>query len=496
MQNNNMPIDMKHSMEPNKHPKALSILFLSEMWERFGFYIIQGLLIFYITKVFGFTDTQSYTLLGVYTAFVYISPVVGGLIADKILGFRLSITVGSILLSLGYGMLAYGESLIYVSLATIIVGNGFFKPNISSLLGKLYKPNDPRRDAGFTIFYVGINLGVVLATTTAGFIQQKYGWSASFWMASAGLLIAFFTFITNFNKLQGEGLSPPPMQFKYKWLRLLINKPMVFVAIIISIGVFTFLLQMPDIADILLWLTGVVVLTVLIVLAYKQADKFATNKMLALIILTASSIVFWAVFFQMFASVNLFIDRDVNRMVFGIELPPILFLSLESFFVIGLGPPLARLWQKLERRKKNVSIPAKFSCACFSIGIGFAFLWMSTYFPYDHGMINPFWIVLTYFFITFGEMLLSPIGLSAVTVLSPPSLVGMMMGVWFIALGFGGKLSGVIANMSSIPEGTHNVLTEISLYGHGFMIYAIMSFIVGIILFCLIPLLKRMMVDA
>lgn len=488
---NNVPTN---TTDKTRHPSSLSILFLTEMWERFGFYIVEGLLILYLTHALGFADSAGYAVLGAFTAFVYISPVVGGYIADKILGFKNSILVGVVMLCVGYAFLSIAaeKNSLYAALAIIIVGNGFFKPNISSLLGALYVKNDPRRDSGFTIFYIGINTGGLLATLIAGFVKDHFGWGAGFGLSSIGLFIGMITFIIGLKSLKKEGLPPEIIEIKSKLVTLIHSKTTLVIATILSIFAFMFLLHFETIANVLLFISGIVLLLMLFAMAYKKEHEVG-KKLLALILLTLVSIVFWAVFFQMWFSVNLYIDRDVNRHFMGIDLPTVFFLSFEPFYIIILGLFLAKLWETLNRKKKNIATSAKFSLAFFFIALGFAVLALSTYFHDSQNLVNPFWIVGGYFFVTVGELLLSPIGLAAVTVLAPPELVGMMMGVWLIAIGFGGKLAGVIANFSSIPKGITNTLVESRYYGHAFWFYVGLSIVLGFVLLALVPILKKLM---
>ncbi len=476
----------------SKHPKALPNLFLTEMWERFGFYIIEGFLILYMTQVFNFTDSKGYAILGAFTAMVYIAPVFGGYIADKILGFKRTIIFGAILLALGYGMIAFGgRELFFTAMSVIIIGNGLFKPNISSLLGKLYKDGDERREAGFTIFYVGINLGVLLSTLISGLVKQHFGWVAGFSLASVGLIIGLITFSRALNKLGRIGDVPVLRHNASRFTRLLKHKIMLVFCLFIC-GLFAYtLLTFRELANDVLYCIGIILIISLFWMASKR-ERSARNKMIALIMLTLFSVVFWAVFFQMFFSLNLFIDRDVNRQVFSVTIPTIAFISLEAIFIIAFGPLLAKLWQALTQRKINPSTPMKFALANFVIAWAFFILVVAIHFHGAAGLINPWWLVLSYFFVTIGELLLSPLGLSAVTVLSPPRLVGMLMGVWFVALGFGGEFAGIIAKFSSIPKGMTDRLAEIQLYSHAFFQYAMMALVVGIIILCCVPWMKRL----
>jgi POT family proton-dependent oligopeptide transporter len=471
----------------NHHPKGLPFLFLTEMWERFGFYVVQGMLVLYMTKAYGFSDDQSYTILGVFTALAYISPMIGGFLADRLLGFKQAIVWGGFFLSAGYAMLAIPSwpDGFYFALATIIVGNGLFKPNISSLLGALYGPHVSGRDVGFTIFYVGINLGVLLAGLSSGFIKDHFGWHAGFALACIGLLfgLCVFAFGIKRGSIQYQYSSPSPKNF-------FLRKPCLILYCFAAIPVISFLLNNALLGKWFFPVLGIILLFFVFILAYKQEPR-DRNRLITLNILIISSIVFWAIYWQMFFSVTLFIDRIIDKEIFGISIPTTVFYSLESIFVILSGPLLAIIWQSLDEKNRNPSPFIKFVLGIFSIGLAFLVLWLSTDFLNTNNLINPLWIVASYFLITMGEMFLSPIGLSAVTMLSPINLTGMMMGIWFVALGFGGQLAGWLAKWSSVPESANTAALQLPYYRSAFLDYALLAFSITLILFFVQLLFKK-----
>lgn len=479
-------------MQVDKQPKALPFFFLTEMWERFGFYVLEGLLVLYLTNAFGYSDDKSYAILGAFAAYVYISPVIGGYLADRVLGFRKAVMFGGVLLCLGYLVIGlFGKVGLYPGLALVILGNGFFKPNVSSFLGEFYQPGDHRRDSGYTYFYMGINIGVLLATLSAGFVQKSFGWHVPFFLASAGLLIGVLTFRYGYRRFEDKGLMPTVSSQQAKILKKLQSAPWLLLACLLAFVVVMLLLMNQTVSDVLMFVSGVGLLVGLFVLASRQ-ETVTSKKMIALIILILSSVVFWAIFFQMFFSTTLFIERDIDRHMFGIQIPTVAFISLEAFFIIVTGPVLAWLWKKLSHAGTNPGSPLKFALAMFALAFGFFILALSVHFPNAHHQISPWWIVASYFCITIGEMLLSPIGLSLVTKLSPVKYVGMMMGVWFIALGFGGKLAGVIATLASVPEGVHSLHLQEVQYSHAFFLYAMLAVVVGVIMLALVPWLTRL----
>lgn len=465
-------------------PKALSFLFLTEMWERFGFYVVQGLLVLYMSQYFGFSDDASYTILGIFTALVYISPLAGGYLASKLLGYQTAIIWGGLLLVLGYALLALPNAALffYPALSVIIIGNGLLKPNISSLLGLQYKKNDARRDAGFTIFYIGINVGAILAGFSSGYIKNYFGWHLCFALASLGLLIGLATFYYGLNYLKrAQHQLRPSRKLKYQ----------LFILLGLSILAAIVLFHIHTLADWLLPCVGILLVLGLVMLTFKQTASYRSS-MLILIILILASVAFWALLFQIFYSANLFVDRLVNKNIFGFHLSTTVFYASEGVFIILLGPLFAKMWRKLSEQQKNPRPLSKFILGIFFAGLGFLLLSISTHFPNLDGLIMPYWVFISYLLITIGELLLSPIGLSAITALSPPHLTGFMMGVWFVATGFGGIFAGWIAKFASIPTNTISTAHKLLIYQHAFLNDAYLAFTVVIILLFTRQLAKRL----
>ena len=469
-----------------RHPAALPFLALTEMWERFGFYVVQGILMLYLTKALGFSDSEGYSLTGAFSALAYIAPMLGGIVADRLLGFKPAVVWGGIFLIVGYALLALpGTTLFYVGLATIIVGSGLFKSNVSTLLGALYAPGDTARESGFTLFYIGINIGVLLSGSS-DLIRIHFGWHSVFTAASVGLLIGLGIF--SWGMMQGKmayNHAVPLLQRKF-----FLRKPFLVFYCLILIGLLSVMLQTEALGKWLLPLFGIGLVFFIFIFAYRQ-EAHERNNLMTLNILIISSVIFWAIFLQMFFSVTLFIDRLVDKQVLGLSIPTTEFYPLESIFVILLGPIFAWSWQTLNHANKNPSTFLKFVFAIAALGVAFLVLALSTLFPDANNLISPWWVVFAYFLFTLGEMLLYPIGLSAVTLLSPPRLTGMMMGIWFVSLGYGGQFAGMLAKIASIPEGIQNPASQLPIYQHAFLIYALLAFVVAIILFAVQALVKK-----
>ena len=442
------------------HPKALFMLFFTEMWERFSFYGMKALLIFYLTKYYLFSDEQGNLLIGSYAALVYAMPVVGGFIADKYLGFRKAIVFGGILLVLGHLGMAYegnattktltGEiirddfalQIFYLSLAFIIMGVGFLKANISSLVGELYAEGDKRRDSGFTIFYMGINLGSFLATLICVWLGETYGWSYGFGAAGIGMLLGLLTFISGKKLLSGKGETKEP-EFLTKKTVGIQNEYLIYLISVLSIGLVWQMVQSHSVVQNILIIAGGISFVYIVYYASTQLDKIARERLFALTILIVFTIVFWALYEQAYTSLNLFADRILDR---G-NIPAGNFLSLNALFIILFAPVFAWLWIKLGKYNPNTAV--KFSIALLLVGLGFGSLVFGIHIS-EMGKVGMGWLVLTYLLHTCSELCLSPVGLSAVTKLSPVKIVGFMMGVWFLATASSEFIASILANIASV----------------------------------------------
>ncbi|WP_269226465.1 peptide MFS transporter [Flavobacterium eburneipallidum] len=445
-------------------PKALFILFFTEMWERFSFYGMKALLIFFLTKYYLFSDDAGNLLIGSYAALVYAMPVVGGFIADRYLGFRKAIVFGGILLVLGHLGMAYegnattktltGEiirdefalQIFYLSLAFIVMGVGFLKANISSLVGELYEEGDKRRDSGFTIFYMGINLGSFLATIICVWLGESYGWSYGFGAAGIGMLLGLITFISGRKLLLGKGESKN-QAFLEKRIFGLKNEWLIYTVCSAAAFIVWQMVQSHSVVQNLLIIAGAISFIYIIYYALTQLDKIARERLFALTILIVFTIIFWALFEQAYTSLNLFADRVLDRTIFGHTIPAGQFLSLNSLFIILLAPVFAWFWIKLEKYNPNTAV--KFSIALLLVGLGFGSLVFGINIS-EMGKVGVIWIILLNLLHTCAELCLSPVGLSAVTKLSPVKIVGFMMGVWFLATASSEFIASILANIASV----------------------------------------------
>jgi POT family proton-dependent oligopeptide transporter len=479
-----LPQSSKEPMkEAMKQPKSLSIFFLTEMWERYGFYALQGTLAFFLTQQFGFSDVLTDATIGTFIAMLYITPILGGFIADKFLGFKHTIILGGLILCMGYGLLAttYDFTLVSLYFGCIAVGTGLLKANVSSLLGRIYQENDPRRDAGFTIFYVGINTGTLLAMGASGYLVEYLGWHWNFAIAAMGMLLSVGSFITGcrlFNIQDNQKLNTP-------LLKKFSAYPMAGVCILIC----AVLLKLENVAT---WVFIIAIFLSFMAVIYSGIGetKKQQRRLGAFILLAFLHCLFWAIYNQMFISFNLFISRAVFPNILGLHLPAPVFMGFEALGVIFFGGIFSHLWIRLSKTKFNPSTPSKFALSFVFIALALAVLLGGMALTNPALQLSPFWILLFYLIVAFGELCISPIGLAMVTRIATPRLAGMMMGVWLFTIGIGGKIAGYIATLAAIPSNIHT-LPEIKLiYQHAFEKFLGMAAITFVIALLLIPVIR------
>lgn len=482
----------------SKQPRALKFLLLTELWERYGFYVIQAFLVLYVTQVLSFSDQQAFAIAGAFTALTYLSPIMGGYFAGHLLGYRQAIRLGGAFLIIGYASLAFIPHSLYAGLTMLAIGTGLFKPNISSLLGEFYTENDQRRASGFTLYYAGINFGGFLATASAGFIKDHLGWAVCYGLVSVGLIIGLIAFTRGYSSYGHKGL-PPLIRKKQAhatnhskeknqssvvlptylaWLQNRIALSAFFgVVVLITLT----LLQEVRIAHFILLGVAVIVLCAVIIKGSHLPSLWRGRFFVALV-LSLLSILYWAIFFQQFFSLNLFIERLVYRQWGNVQIPASLFLAAELLAVIVLGPLMAWMWKLTANHPWSPSLPMKFALAFLVLAMGFLVIGFGTEGRLINGFMHPLWLLMGYVIIAWSELWLSPMGMAMMTELVPPQLVGMMMGVWFMCLGLGGELGGFLAKQASIDLSVTDNHAMIAIYGHAFMWYAIFAFVTFVIL--------------
>ncbi|MCW5897749.1 MAG: oligopeptide:H+ symporter [Flavobacteriales bacterium] len=434
------------------HPRGLYVLFMAEMWERFCYYGMRVLLTLYLIRSLMKGDNEAFAIYGAYTALVYAAPVLGGMIADKILGYRIAVILGGILMAIGEFMILGGtDHWLYIGMGTIIVGNGYFKANISSIVGKLYKDGDPRRDSGFTIFYIGINIGALLATTVCAEVGEKFGFEYGFALAGLGMLAGIGFFVGGQNTFRQVAEAPDPVKLNAPYLGPITLKWTTIIASLVIIPILYFLIMNASVVGYLLYVALAYVLWSLLSRGVKEG-KVLLQRMLVFIILMVFNVVFWACFEQAGTSLTLFADRNVDRDVFGWEMGAATTQFFNPFFIIVMGSVFSMLWVYLNRIGKNPNIPMKFGIGIILLGLGYLVVKIA---PVNELYLVPLWtLILLYFLHTVGELFISPIGLSMVTKLVPKDMTGTAMGAWFLSFAFSNYAAALLAKLTGAEEGS------------------------------------------
>lgn len=479
-----------------KYPKQLYLLFFTEMWERFTFYGNRALLILFMVNYLKFDDTKGNIIYGVYQSLIYAMPVIGGMMADKILGQRKSIIWGGILLALGSFVMAIPvKESFFIGMGIMIVGNGYFKPNISTIVGSLYKEGDSRRDAGFSFFYMGINIGATLGGILCGWVGQTIDWHLGFGLAGFFMIIGLIVFTRRQHILGPIGLPPSTENLKAKTQFGFSKELLVYLLSLCTIPLFIIVLNYYKIYTYIINPFGILALIYVIYTASKLGKEAFMKLMVAMVLILFSSL-FWAFYEQGGGSLNLYAERNVNMNLLGLKLSSAAVNnSITAFLVVVLTPFFVWLWIWLAKRKREPNAVVKFSLGLIQLGLGFYIYVIAANFAKD-GMVGLFFFVIGYLFMTTGELCLSPIGLSAITKLSPAKMVGLMMGMWFLASSYGQYLAGLIGSLMAIPTDTGVKLSPVEnlpIYTNIFGKIALVAAASGILLLLLSPILKRWM---
>jgi proton-dependent oligopeptide transporter, POT family len=480
-----LAIAMSRKEEAIGHPKGLYMLFFAEMWERFSYYGMRAILIFYLVRHWDFTDSKSNLIYGAYTSLVYITPVLGGYLADRYLGQRRAVLFGGILLMVGHFLMAVegvgGQNdptinVFWAALAFIIVGSGFLKANISVMVGQLYSLTDTRRDGAYTIFYMGINLGAAVGTILVGYLGETVGWAYGFGLAGIGMLVGLIVFVLGKSTLRGAGEAPAALPKGREWTLYGVG--------IVAVAVIWGLIQYQDVIQTLLIISGLGLLGYVVYEAFKL-DPQARDRIFAILFLIALNPVFWGLFEQAGGSLNLYTDRFVDRA----GVPASIFQSINPIYIIILAPLFAGLWITLGKRGLEPSAPAKFGLALLQVGASFlVFVWGAQ--SVGMAAMTPvIFVFLIYFLQTTGELCLSPVGLSAMNRLAPKFMASLIMGAWFYMTAVGNFVAGKIGEATGghdgemSKEGTLDVYSTIGWITVG----------IGVAVLAVSPLVKKLM---
>ncbi len=567
------------------HPRQLARLFSTELWERFGFYGMRALLVLYLTKHFVFEDRIGGGMYGAYMSMVYLTPFIGGLLADRFLGSKRAVKFGAIVMAAGYFVLCFGgpqatptatfdgttrpvtieaqadgkdarfvadgtarlrikgnddgsvalvrpdgttartlakgafvgdavRSPLYVTvmllaLSAIVVGNGFFKPNISTMVGSLYAQGDKRRDAGFTIFYMGINLGSLGSQILCPFLAVAFGWWAGFGLAAAGMLVAFVLIQFDGGKLAGYGEAPVGGDGRDRSLViylaaiaaiavpwLLFSNTLTAVPAAVGSGLGGYLLALPILGK-ALFATFVIGVPAILVWSYRAGSTQEFQMMVAAMVLIVFNVTFWTLFEQAGSSLTLFADRNTDMSIFGLfTITAGQTQFFNAFFIVLLAPIFAAMWAALARAGREPGIPVKFAIALIGVGAGFLFLVWGTHFADAGYKVAVWWLAGLYLIHSMAELCISPVGLSMITKLSIARIVGMMMGVWFLSISVAQYIGGIIAQVASVATvggEVTNLHVSLDTYAGVFQTIGLVAAGIGVVLLAVSPFLKRLM---
>lgn len=487
-----LSLGARKSQEVVGHPKGLFVLFYAEMWERFSYYGMRALLILYLTKFWLFGDGKANLIYGAYTALVYITPVLGGYLADRYLGQRKAVFYGGVLLAIGHGFMAYegaqgvtnaaakqadpALNVFWLALALIIVGSGFLKANISVIVGQLYRLTDTRRDSAYTIFYMGVNTGAAVGTILVGYLGETIGWSYGFGLAGIGMVFGLVIFVIGRPALLGRGEPPVPLAR---------NRELTLYGIgIAAVAVIWALVQYQAVIGNLLFLAGLAMLAYTLYEAFKL-PKEPRERMFAILFLIALNPVFWGLFEQAGGSLSLYTDKFVDR---G-GVPTSLFQSINPIFIVLLGPIFAYVWTALGKAGREPSAPAKFAFALLLVGLGFLVFVGGAGGVGASAATPVLFVFLIYLIHTMAELCLSPVGLSAMNRLAPLHLASFIMGAWFYMTAVGNFVAGKIGEATGGEGGTMTQGVTLDIYWK----IGLVSIGVGVVVLALSPLVRRWM---
>lgn len=490
---NTISLDKIQNFE-GKYPKQLWALFFTEMWERFCFYGNRGMLTIFMVDVLLMTEKDSNLKYGAIQAFVYAFTFLGGLLADKILGFRKSLVWGGILMVLGSAVLGFSaKEFFYVGICLIIVGTGFFKPNISTMVGELYKEGDNRRDAGFGLFYSGINIGALFGGAICVWVGKNYSWNLAFGLSGVFILLGLVVFLLTKKNLGPIGLQPEHGTGNEKKLKL--REKLVYAGSIAVLPLVYLMITNTRYTDLFMYIVGPVTL---VYLFYEMSKLTAAQnkKMIAAMIFIVFSIFFWAFFEQSGGSLNLFAKDNLHSQLtfFNID-PNVVNNSSNSFFVVLFSPIVGLLWLAMAKKKIEPNAVVKFGLGFLFLAGAFYLFYYTRFFVDANGKTSLNIFTMAYLVITFGELCLSPIGLSLMTKLAPRKLWGMMMGMWFLASAYGQYAAGLLG--ADMADGVEKLsLTEkLMIYTDGYKNLALYALISGAILILISPLVRKLMQD-
>ncbi len=477
-----------------KYPKQLWFLFFTEMWERFCFYGMRGILTIFMVGELQLTDKIANLKYGAIQAFVYAFTFIGGIFADKILGFRRSLFFGGIVMITGNLIIAFSpQHMFYLGITFSIIGTGFFKPNISTMVGDLYKDSDERRDAGFSLFYSGINLGALLGGILCVYLGKYVSWSWAFFSAAVVMILGLVTFLFTKKYMGPIGDSPlKDMPVQKKRIRELA----VYAGSMAIVPIILIMVKDTAYTDLLMYIVGPLSIIYFIWEMTKLKTAKERNQLVAAFVFIFFSIIFWSFFEQSGGSLSLFAEKNLTKTVAGIPMDPnMVNNSSNSLFVIIFSFLIGLVWLWLAKKNKEPNTVVKFGIAFLFLSIGFYIFYYTKFFADANGITSLNLFTFAWLIITFGELCLSPIGMSIVTKLSPKHLSGMMMGLWFLASAYGQYFAGLLGSGMSTPDNNASLTEKLIAYTNGYRLLAIYALIAGVVLILISPLIRKIMYE-
>jgi len=465
------------------HPRTLPVCFFTELWERYGFLLTQGLLTLLLVKVYGFDDSESYAISGAFIALLYMTSIMAGFIADKILGALNTAIIGGVILCVGYLLLGFGyhigPSVAYISLAIIAVATGMIKSNTATLLGDAYARDDPSRDYGFSLFFIAINLGAFCGGISSGYLSE-ISWKFAFSTAAIGALLATLTLYFGMRYYVG-----------YKAYTKLSIKKILQVTVIITLSIVfsVYILSDVYVANMFFIIAAIASVGVILYACYSTGTSFF--KGLSLIIYIATAIVWGAIFYQMVLTGPLLAERLTTQMWLGLHIPSATLLAVEALGVMLFGVFTGKVWQHFAKKGKPIHDATKFAIALYIMGLCYALILLGLYLRSPMAMLSLGWLVTSYLFVALSDLSVNPIGLSIANKLAPNGYHAIFIGVWYVGSGLSGKLAGVIADQSAIPKDLHDPVAITEIYIHAYSGFVELALIAAVVMTIFIPVLKR-----
>ena len=476
------------SLNAFKQPRAFYLIFSIELWERFGYYGLQGIMAVYLVRQLGMSEADSITLFSSFSALVYGLVAIGGWLGDKVLGTKRVIMLGAIVLAIGYGLVAWSghdADIVYIGMAAIAVGNGLFKANPSSLLSTCYEKNDPRLDGAFTMYYMSVNIGSFLSMLATPWLAARYGWSTAFALSVVGLIITIinFAFCQRWVKQYGSKPDFAPVNIR--------NLLLTIVGVIALTAIATWLLHNQGIARIFL---AIVALGIVVIFAKETFSMTGAprRKMIVAFILMLEAIIFFVLYSQMPTSLNFFAIRNVEHAILGLAVEPEQYQALNPFWIIIGSPILAAIYNKMG---DTLPMSVKFAIGMVLCALAFLVLPLGAKSASDAGIVSVWWLVTSYGFQSIGELMISGLGLAMVAQLVPQRLMGFIMGSWFLTTAGANVIGGYVAGMMAVPENVTDPLMSLSVYSDVFLKIGIATAVIAVLMIITAPKLNRMTLD-